>query len=327
MNYGLIRTPAPIVFYTKLSQAIGLGHAIRVRTLALECIRRKRRAVVIVEDPDDLVSRLDWSGLDVRRTVEAKSWLDSIGHRRNILVTDLPGLTAETAYVAREAGFKLLIHLCVDGSDTYSADLFINASPGQLPINPIAGRVNLGPRFAVVRQEIKFARPLSSWTGGTPSTALVAMGGSDSFDVSTVAAIQLVDCGIAPTLLGGPAVPPDRMRQWGEEGFNVETSPTPSKLADLMLRSDMVVTRGGITSFEAMCLGRPVACMDVGPEAWFCRNLAAAGIAIPMGIITLNHSETFWANDVARVASAGFNAVDGHGADRIATAILGLDQS
>ncbi len=320
-------TQIPIIFLAALSRTIGVGHASRVRTLALECLRRQQPAIVVLKDPENLSSGLDWTGLDVRKLTKNTPWLDAVGLRRRILVTDLPGLDASTSMLAREAGFKFLVHLCIDSADHYFADLFVNASPGVLPLTPVSKFRSVGTRFAVIRPEIRNERPLASWARGRVKRALVAMGGSDAQDMATSVANHLkASTGIEPTILAGPAVPSNRLGHWRKAGFIVEVSPPASGIAPLMLQHDVVVTPGGVTSFEAMHLGVPVLCVASNSQAWFCRNLAAAGMAILLDHHGPVYSNGFDAERLAATAASSFEAIDGQGAARTISTIVELGQ-
>ena len=315
-------TPEPIVFLAALSRTIGIGHASRVQTLARECQDREQPAVVVLKDPDNLSDRLDWSGLEVRKVVRGAQWIESIGPERKILVTDLPGLSPHTADTARKAGFKFLVHLCVDGADHYSADLFLNASPSPLPLIPAAMRMSSGLQFAIIRPEIRKCRPAASWGRGSIKRGLVAMGGSDSHNLAGTMAHYLQLLGISPTIVAGPAVSSDRLDKWRGEGFDVRSSPTGSELAGMMLQNDLVVTPGGVTSFEAMHLGTPVLCVDFGRQGWFCRNLASAGIATLINESALNNPTALDVSRLMKAAAEGFQIVDGRGATRALSTIL-----
>jgi len=303
---------------------MGIGHASRVQTLARECRDRGQPAIVVLKDLENLSDRLDWSGLDVRKLVSGTHWLDAVGPRRRTLVTDLPGLTADTADMARKAGFKFLVHLCVDGADQYDADLFVNASPSPLPLSPAATRISVGLQFAIIRPEMRSSRPPASWARGSIKRGLVAMGGSDSHNLASSMATSLWLSGIHPTIVAGPALSHVRLNNWRLAGFDVNSSPSGSELAVMMLKNDLVVTPGGVTSFEAMHLGTPVLCVDSGPQGWFCRNLADAGIATLVSESALNYPNALDVNRLMKTAMAGFQTVDGQGAARTLLAILEL---
>lgn len=307
-------TASPIVFRTSIGATTGLGHASRVRTLALACADEDIPCIVVLDDSDGLHRVFDWTGIDLRVVADDVSWTSTVPEPARVLVTDLPGLDAATAAMARDAGFTTLVHLCIDGADRYPADLLCNASPGPLPWAPIARRQVRGPRFAVVHPDIQAARPGAPRTSSPVGRALVAMGGSDPADNSITVAGALRERGIETTVLAGPGVAPSRLGDWERSGTDCIRVDRPSEFASLLLGYDMLVTQGGLMAYEGMFLGIPVACVDRGAQPWFSRNLANAGLA---SLVTVTLEDPLPSPDhLAATARRAFDTIDGRGAQR-----------
>jgi spore coat polysaccharide biosynthesis predicted glycosyltransferase SpsG len=309
------------VFRGSMSQRIGVGHASRLRSLALECSRQGYSCVVLLDDPDDLASAMDWTGIDLRVLRANRSWWDEAHNCGDVLITDLPGLDNESAIEARSVGFHHLVHLCIDGADHYPADLLCNSAPGLLPIPVICGRVERDLRFAVVRPEVVTARPAIPRRRREFNSGLVAMGGSDPSGRSLDAARFLDSLGIEPTILVGPGVAAPEQNLWSQSRFETKQSSDIREYVAAINDYDLVVTQGGLTSLEAMCLGTPVLCLDSQPLGWFGRNLAEAGLLTLINLESPPTDHRLEPGHLAGVSFHAFDVIDGAGATRVIEAI------
>ena len=101
-------------------------------------------------------------------------------------------------------------------------------------------------------------------------------------------------------------------------------------MSEALLWADLVVTAAGSTLWEAFCLARPVAAVQVAPnQADVYRRLLADGLIIGLGaspvsvdeVVEVLSRDLASAGSLLRLARAGARIVDGHGATRVATVI------
>jgi hypothetical protein len=277
--------------------------------------------VVVVHDPDHLVDGFHWADLDARVVPPGAYWHQGVARTRATLVTDLPGLAASAAAEARSLGFSNLVHLCIDGADRYDADLLVNASPGPLPVTPAAVTVVHGPAYAIIRPDLVPLRPSGPWSRTRARRALVSMGATDAYNATVPTARTLMDAGFEVTALAGPGISHDRARAWEQEGLSCVSVVGAVEQAELLTAHDLVVTPGGVTTWEAMFLGVPVACIDPGPQGWFSRNLCDAGLATMLPDTALEVRELLVPLRLATTAAAAFDIIDGGGGRRTIAAI------
>jgi spore coat polysaccharide biosynthesis predicted glycosyltransferase SpsG len=266
----------------------------------------------------------DTQRLDALRELAAS---DGLGPR--VLITDLLGLTAEDARQHRAFGYDLLVQMNESAVNVYPADLTFNGD-GFLShrITEVAGgRFYEGCDYHVVDPRVVRARPTDPWHGGTVQRVLVTFGGADPGQMTEQFVTQLpVASDITWTVVAGPAFSPDRVRHLREQAdgrYTVVIS--PDNMTPMILDHDAVITMGGLTSYEAMCLGRPVLAVEWTYMAPYVRGLDAAGLVGTLGGIEGSANRVRGlltdATRLRQLALAGWKTIDGHGAARVVTEI------
>ncbi len=319
----------------------GIGHVVRVASLltqlepmldaevaiCIETSRDPKEVVVPTGIPVQFSSDRESSHAVWKRianSVQGKS-------RRLALITDLRHPRRADALYARRLGFDLIVHMNDSAlAREYGADLIVDMHG----IHGESSNVLASPIYTVLRKEVTQARPASPWKKGLCERVTISLGGEDPGHVSETV-LEELDHELVPKCLIvlGPAFGLNRSNDLRGLALNrgVEAMPLPSNFVDLILRSDLIVTLGGMTSREAMALGRPVASISwswmtkyVRHSAWLglCQDLGPpAGAAARLASLTA---------DVPRLqglAEAGWIAIDGQGASRIGAQIARLSES
>ena len=318
------------VFFTSLSREIGVGNAIRTISIAIELKRisdPEQRIVVI--DPDDLLGSLDLPAIQVQRHASASAARSDL---RNLaessmnhatLVTDLPGMTKQDSTKFRGFGFSRLVHLCIPGCQDYESDLFISGSPGDLPMKPKSKSTMNGVGFLTVRPEVQAARPPKLFEPLTTNNVLVAMGGSDPHENTRLVLTQLLDLGVRVSVIRGPGSsirPSDKLLF---ETVKTYVSPNNATYVAALKSHGLVLTQGGLTANEAMCLGVSVICVKWEANSTYLESLGKEKMVTLFDPATqdLETLITMHSDSLSRNRILAFDLVDGLGASRIARLI------
>jgi spore coat polysaccharide biosynthesis predicted glycosyltransferase SpsG len=325
-----------LVVLADAAAATGVGHYVRSAALATELASRGW-SVAVAGQPDTVAWVLD----DVR----SRGWAVLDGSRPH----ELAPLVAAATGVAGPAAL-LVDSYRVDAAwlrrarDTFPGPLAViddvgeRALPGDLVLNQNVGAEELrlstdpgavvlrGLRHALLRPEITAAREaaLADPRPEQPNRVLVVMGGTDpTGSAPLVAAACARALPSARVLVVAPdgAVPPAE---------RVRSVPRIDDMAGGLRAADLVVTAAGSTLWEAFCLGRPVAAVEVAAnQSAVYRRLVADGVVIGLGSAPLDEDAVAsrllaglaGPGRSRGLADAGARMVDGRGAERVAREI------
>lgn len=322
-----------LVVLADAAAVTGVGHHVRCAALASELAARGCR-VWVTRQPDTL----PWVVDDVRSRGWGQIELDAV-HDLVALTTaaaDLPGLPILLVDSYRVDAMWLADAwqhfpgpvVVVDdvGDRRLHADLVLNQNIGaeqlMLHRNPEAV-VLRGPRYALLRHEIASRRleGLASEIPEQPRRVLVVMGGTDptsSAPLVAMAAERALPSATVIVVAPDGAVPArGRLR----------SVPRVHDMAEEMLRSDLVITAAGSTLWEAFCLGRPVAAVQVAAnQANVYSHLVEAGVVIGLGLAPLDAQGVVdrlgaglsRLDALRHFADEGAKMVDGRGSQRVA---------
>lgn len=119
----------------------------------------------------------------------------------------------------------------------------------------------LGPKYAMISPEYQEKRKLMPKTTGDIRTVLVFLGGSDKHCVTSkvLQALNKPDLeDLRLNIVLGNCYPdPDFILAIADTSPNVKVYPTQPSLLNLMIRSDIMIGGGGMTTWERMCIGLP----------------------------------------------------------------------
>jgi spore coat polysaccharide biosynthesis predicted glycosyltransferase SpsG len=190
----------------------------------------------------------------------------------------------------------------------------------------------LGPRYALVREEFRWARALEA-----PRThLLIVMGGSDPAGLTDRLAELLLGADDLPPIVAlvgstAPGVKTLVERAARSQG-RLRVCVDEPKVADIMARSTVAIAAAGGTTWELCCLGVPALLVAASANQLPVAEAAArSGVAVNLGwhgdltsdrllaeLRGLLRNPDRWA-DIAR---AGRTLVDGEGPGRVARVVL-----
>lgn len=284
------------------SAAIGTGHVTRCRALA-QALEARGAAVEFKEE----------SG------IEAEDWL----------VVDSYSLDAAwEARMRRKAGRILAIDDLADRKHDcdmlLDQNYFPDAESRYRALLPERCRKLLGPRYALLRPEFSSARPRTR--SGEVRRVLVSLGGVDAGNETANVIRLLKGLGLEVDVVAGAANPHrgeiERLCMAAKFRFHLQAS----NMAELMAAADLAIGAGGSTTWERCCLGLPTLQVAIAPNQEApSRALAEAGLVSYAGSSVTGKALREALGDPQRLRdqSARMAAlVDGHGARRVAAALL-----
>jgi len=193
-----------------------------------------------------------------------------------------------------------------------------------------------GPRYAVVAPEFLKAR--ESFTPREHiETVVISMGGSDPNFLTRLAlqaCLMLQNLKIEAVL--GPAFDSSRQealqQMIGTQNVRLHRSSLHSQLASLLSNADVCIVSGGITMFEAACVGIPTLVIAQNePQLLNARSMAEYGAIVNLGLFSKTTPDRIASvlDELIRSTGARLSlsrkakaTVDGRGGERILDAIL-----
>lgn len=343
---GLISPiPTSVVLHAAGNSQIGIGHLSRTATLAaaLRINPFWHRVILLWEASPSLVEHFapkdceiiavrDFqSGLNIRFQLAQTAGLW-------VLITDLLNLKTEDMVTARTQGFRLLGYLNDSGTGRSVADLLIDEdafkTSADLPAD-FQGIGLVGNAYRIIRPEVAQKRPAVSWRGDQVNRVLVSLGGADPGNLTLQLLRELLKLGLPESLLItvviGPAFNPehtDQLQALGAAHTNLQAVQSPSCMATLLLEQDLVITLGGLTFYEACCLGKPCAAIAWSYMSFYVDALSHMGMVSNLGTIqqaSVNLLQLIQnPTQLRTLAKRGWEMIDGQGANRIAAELVRL---
>lgn len=341
-----------VVLHAAGNHQIGIGHLSRTSTLAsaLEKTGFWQRVILLWEADLTLAQHFIPPGCKLIQVanrqaallersrilkVEAETNAGPIGA---VLVTDLLNLEATDFDYARSQGYRALVHLNDSGSGRFAADVLVDEdgfkSDADLP-SSFQGIGRVGNAYRLIRPSIRSLRPLQPWQGSRVERVLVTLGGADPANLTLELVRGLCHANAQLpfhlTIVVGPAFDPDQVTSL--ESINKAHSQmtlvnSPSRMGAFMVNHDVVVTLGGISTYEALCLGRPCAAVSWKSMALYVDSLSKVGLIENLGEVNrAPHVLLNFVRNVSRLhqlAQMGWTSIDGNGSVRVANETVDL---
>ena len=338
-----------LLFRADASPAIGLGHALRCLALtqALADERDGRAVFLMHRPPQAFLDRAERESIAVEALRAPPGSPADAGETADLarergaawVVVDGYHFDAGFQRVIVDAGLRLLAFDDYGHADAYHADLVLNQNlgadaatyAGRVP----AGRLLLGPSFALLRREFRAWHEPPRAVAQIGRRVLVTLGGSDPDNVTALvlAGLEELPGPLDVTVLVGGANPhrADLARAASASRHTVELVVDALDMPVRMAWADLAVAAAGGTSWELARIGTPQLAITLAENQRPAgRALAANGAAVGLG----------WHEDLtpaavgaavaelaaeperrAELAARGRALIDGDGARRVLTAM------
>jgi spore coat polysaccharide biosynthesis predicted glycosyltransferase SpsG len=339
-------TRAPVIFRVDAAPHIGWEHLTRCLVLAGALQRRRRPAYFLAQlDPGSL-------GLSLKRA--GNDWLDAdspAGTEEDLaeLIQEVRRLRPAAVVIdAPDVQEGYLAELRKTGVLVVSLDSLASIPfPSRLVVNPLLGpgresyefapgtQLLLGPRYALVRPEVRRMRPVRAQEPAQPFRALVALGDDDPHNQAGALARVLLN---SPRVARVDVVARPYHRdlealQALASGCaeRLEVVSEPAEAPGRIARCHFAVTAGNAWSLELACVGVPQIIIVQAEVHWpTAQRLEEEGAATCLGWHanvspqTLRQAAQDLLGDALErqaMARCGRKLIDGRGPDRLVTAL------
>jgi spore coat polysaccharide biosynthesis predicted glycosyltransferase SpsG len=336
----------PILIRVDGTAACGWERLGRCLTLAAALQRRRRPTFFLAQlDPGAL-------GLAIKRA--GNDWLEAdapAGSEEDVVETvqEIRRLRPAAVIVdAPNADGDYLAELVATGTLVVSLDHLAHTRfPSQLVINPLLApgreayeflpgtQLLLGPRYALVRSEIRRARQIRAQEPAAPLRALLTLGDEDPESKAEELLAVLMNCSRLERI--DLAVRPQhpellRLRELAAaHAERLELAVEPAEITARLPRCHFAVSAGGTWSLELACVGIPQLLVVQSEAHWpTARRLEEEGAAMCLGsgaqvsAASVRQAIQELLNDPMErqaMSRCARKLVDGRGPDRLVTAL------
>jgi spore coat polysaccharide biosynthesis predicted glycosyltransferase SpsG len=339
-------TRDPILFRVDGTSRTGHERFYRCLTYAAALQRRRRPCFFLSEvEPPPLAFQLRRAGND---RVEAQHPIGTEADRGQLIAEVRrvnPAAVVVDAAEADEAYLRAVQAVCpVVVSMDHLASI---AFPSRLIVNPLLGpskeaytfsrgtQLLLGSRYALVRPEVRRARPIRSQEPPQPFRIMIALGDDDPSRRTLELARILMNCprvGRVDVVVRQHHPDLEQFKQMAETYTGrFELATEPAELTAKLSRCHLAVTAGNSWSVELACVGLPQLIIVENEAHWpTARRLEEERAAICLGqhpnvsVQTLRQGvQDLLADQGERQAMsrAGRRLIDGRGPDRLVIAL------
>jgi spore coat polysaccharide biosynthesis predicted glycosyltransferase SpsG len=337
---------APILFRVDAAPRLGWEHLSRCLTLAAAIQRRRRPAYFLAQlEPNSLGLSIkrggnDW--LEAGSSAGTDDDLDEVVQeirrlRPAAVIVDSPDVKEAYLSVLRGTGV-LVVSLDSLAHTVFSSHLVINPllGLGRESYEVSHGsQLLLGPRYALVRPEIRRQRPARAQEPAQPFRAIVALGDDDPHNQSGALAKCLLNCPKVDRV--DVLVRPyhrdlDKLKMLAETSQErLEIIHEPGEAPFRIARCHFAVSAGNAWSLELACVGVPQIIIVQAETHWpTAQRLEEEGAATCLGwqanvsTQTIRQAVADLIGDALErqaMARCGRKLIDGRGPDRLVTAL------
>ncbi|KYH34824.1 hypothetical protein CLTEP_12890 [Clostridium tepidiprofundi DSM 19306] len=331
-----------ILIHSAGNDKIGIGNLSRCRTLAFQIHKFFHgKLAVVYETSEKLMDKFyvpEAINFRAKNRMEAKNIIQEIVEKCkeecNVIVTDLLDLSYEDNVYYKNRGFDCIVHLNDWNVCEYKPDILISGD-AFLHKWDIDDKTIVfeGPKYHMVRPEIVKLRPELSWNKKDINDILVCFGGSDPAYYTELLVKTVYNNPVYLSknfnVILGPAFSDDRIKAVSKyKSNNINYIKNPTSVGKVILNNDLIITLGGITSYEAMCLGIPVAAIEWKYMKYYVQRLDKDGIIVDLGygIEGIRNIESLFCNvdKLKFISHTAWKMIDGNGAERVAKLICSL---
>lgn len=333
-----------IVLHAAGNEKIGLGNLSRVNSLAkyLQEIEYDK-FLVIFETSKQIADIFMIKGIkyyicknriDSRCVIQNK--LNLKINEKNILITDLVDMSYEDNKFYRKNGFGSLIQINDSKVNEFFPDIYINsdAFKQEFKINKEI-KVYSGSKYLIIKDDVIKYRPNSYWNNKIINKVLVCFGGSDPgyYTEKLVEVISNMNVynNYKFSIILGPGMSKIRKENiLKNKKDNIKLYINETNMASKIVENDLVITLGGLTTYEALFLGVPVACVGWKYMAYYVKMLSKEGLVYNIGESSEDMKELITClNDIKKlnlIAKNGFEKINSFGAENIIKIALDIEK-
>lgn len=300
-----------IILHARGNKDIGIGNLARSYELLKE-ISKTKEAAAVFECDEKLFER--YKGKNTFRSNNLKNSISIIKKQKcDVYICDLIDASKELSDTLRSMGVKAIIHL--NGLEFgFEPDKLIVSDGFDYRIEAKNVEVYRGFKYYIVGEDIVKNRKKSLPLYKSLKNILICFGGADPAFYTEHFAKIINDNIYNYTIVLGPAMSEERKKSITSiQKKNISYIDSPAQMTKLLLDNDLLITLGGMTTYEAMCLGVPACAVRWQYLSYIVENFGKKHMITDLGEIE-NAYENLLNLDISQVniiCQNAYNLIDG----------------
>ncbi|MEG2812114.1 MAG: hypothetical protein RR912_06335 [Clostridium sp.] len=314
-----------IIIHAAGNETVGIGNIIRAFSIQ-EQINDLEAVVGIYECSEDLLGSIINS--DSKNKLEffegrnkARSFMKTLNLHSNIsaIITDIVNLDESDRAFYRSFKGALLVQINDVNINIIEPDIWINSDIfEQNLLSTNKTNIYSGGQYYAARKGILKSKPLIYKERKKINRILVSFGGADP-GMYTEGLLNLIRKrdfqNINFDIVIGPKFSVERIKyiKWiCKDDSRINISEKPNEFINMLLKSDMFIGLGGISAYEAMLLGTPVAFIGWSYMDYYCKGIDSKGFGKYLGNTLEDGIEEFfnWIENIESVNMYALSAFD-----------------
>ncbi len=244
-----------IIVHSKGNSQLGIGNLSRSYEL-IKYLSATKDIIGIFECDENIFKRYDVN--NIYRVENLNESLELIAKYNSfIYISDLVSPQKELSSFLRENGVKKILHFN-EVTSGFEPDILFVTDGFDYEFLDTRFKIYRGFEYYIVGSEILKYREKVFKSKGSIKNILICFGGADPAFFTEYFVEKIDDSKYNYKIVLGPAMSQDRKRAiLNIKKKNIEYIDSPKNMIELLLNSDLLVTLGGMTTYEAMCLGVP----------------------------------------------------------------------
>ncbi|MGJ0301311.1 hypothetical protein [Aliarcobacter cryaerophilus] len=244
-----------IVIHAKGNSQLGIGNLSRSYELITH-LSITKNVIGIFECDENIFKRYDKKNIfRINSLEESLSIIKK--NSCSIYISDLVNPNKDLSDKLKNLGVKYILHFN-DINFGFEPDILFITDSFDYEFFDNRFKIYRGFEYYIVGSEILKYREKVFKSKGSIKNILICFGGADPAFFTEYFVEKIDDSKYNYKIVLGPAMSQDRKRAiLNIKKKNIEYIDSPKNMIELLLNSDLLVTLGGMTTYEAMCLGVP----------------------------------------------------------------------
>ncbi|MGJ0302723.1 hypothetical protein NG774_05255 [Aliarcobacter cryaerophilus] len=306
-----------IAIHAKGNSQLGIGNLSRSYELITH-LSITKNVIGIFECDENIFKRYDKKNIfRINSLEESLSIIKK--NSCSIYISDLVNPNKDLSDKLKNLGVKYILHFN-DINFGFEPDILFITDSFDYEFFDNRFKIYRGFEYYIVGNEILKNRKKDFKRKESIKNILICFGGADPALFTEYFVNIIEDSKYYYTVILGPAMPQDRKDYiLSIKKENIEYIDSPKNMIELLLNSDLLITLGGMTTYEAMCLGVPASAVRWNYLEYIVKSFGEKNMITDLGNIdeAYHNLLNLDIDKVNSICKNAYNVIDGSALENI----------